>query len=150
MENHKKALFDYVLTDLNAKIDEAQQAIDSATESRNSDTKSSAGDKHETGRAMVQIELDKSKMQLAKALTLKSEMSRIDPLTVCDKVEFGSLVTTNLGIYFMAIGIGKVNLKGADFFVISLASPIGQSMLSKKQGDVINFQGRQFEIAAIE
>ncbi len=150
MATRKRQLYDYVLADLDAKIEEAQGAIDSAIESRNSDTKSSAGDKHETGRAMVQIELDKSKMQLAKALTLRSEMARIDPVKACEKVEFGSLVTTNNGIYFMAIGIGKVTLDKSEYFVISLASPIGQAMHSKQSGAIVKFQGREFEITNIE
>ena len=41
-------------------IDTAQKAIDDAVESANDDTKSSAGDKYETGREMMQQEIDRN------------------------------------------------------------------------------------------
>jgi len=53
------------------KIDIAKSAVDSVKESRNSDTKSSEGDKHETGRAMMQIEPEKNETQLSKALNIQ-------------------------------------------------------------------------------
>ena len=69
------------------KVDIAKSAVESAKESRNSDTKSSAGDKHETGRAMMQIELEKNEVQLSKALELKHELNQINILKNSDKIE---------------------------------------------------------------
>ena len=59
------------------KVNSAMSAIESTTESKNSATKSTAGDKHETGRAMMERELALSTAQLRKAQVLKNELSKI-------------------------------------------------------------------------
>ena len=53
--NLKQQLYSLCLKQIEQKISNAQSAIDSATESANDDTKSSAGDKHETGRGYGSI-----------------------------------------------------------------------------------------------
>ena len=65
------------------------------------------------------------------------------------KVEFGSLVETNNGIYFISIAYGKIELDNKDYYSISLASPIGKLFHQKKEGDKLDFQGREFEIKNI-
>ena len=57
---------------LDRKIESAKKAIESAKEARDSDTKSSVGDKYETGRAMMQIELEKNEVQLNKVINLRN------------------------------------------------------------------------------
>lgn len=81
------------------KILICRKAIDLAIEARDNDSKSSVGDKYETNRAMMQIELEKNNRQLAQYLKQKKELSDIDINKTFDKVEFGSLVLTNQGNY---------------------------------------------------
>ena len=131
------------------KIDIAKSAVESAKESRNSDTKSSAGDKHETGRAMMQIELEKNEVQLSKALELKQELNKINILKNSDKVEYGCLVLTNQGNYFISIGIGKLEINKEIYYAISLASPIGKLLQNKTIGDKVEFQEREITITKI-
>jgi len=74
MNNFKKMkqlIHNQLLTDLDKRIKSAKEFIESAKESRDNDTKSSAGDKFETGREMMQMEIDKNETQLRKALKLK-------------------------------------------------------------------------------
>ena len=54
------------------KLNSASSAIDATTESKNTATKSTAGDKHETGRAMMERELALSTAQLHKAQFVKN------------------------------------------------------------------------------
>ena len=61
----KKHLLKQILKKLDQKIASSQLEVESIKESKNSDTKSSAGDKHETGRAMAQQELDKQEKSSA-------------------------------------------------------------------------------------
>ncbi|NOR86948.1 MAG: 3-oxoacyl-ACP synthase [Bacteroidales bacterium] len=151
MENKK--LKELIFTKLQAIIDQkiiaVNREIESAKESRNNDTKNSAGDKYETGRAMAQMELDKNEAQLRRTVKLKKELSLINIQKKYDKVEFGSLVMTNHENYFISFGIGKVAIENTDYYAISLASPIGQVFLHKKQGDSIIFQGREIFIQDI-
>ena len=126
---------------LDLQIETAQSAINSAKESKNNETKSSAGDKFETGRAMMQIEQEKNEMQLGKTLQLKSLLKQVDLKKQHETVGFGSLVITNRGKYFIAIGIGKVEVDGEICFAISVDSPVGKLLLGKRVGEEIEFRG---------
>ena len=134
---------------LGRKVEIAIRAIESAKEARDNDTKSSAGDKYETGRAMMQIELEKNEVQLSRAINLQKELSRINTQKEYNKVEFGSLVVTNQGAYFISIGIGKIEVNNENYYSISLASPIGKLLKDKIVGDRVQFQGREFTIRDI-
>ncbi|MAZ27197.1 MAG: 3-oxoacyl-ACP synthase [Cytophagaceae bacterium] len=134
---------------LDEKIDAFKQHIASIQESRDSDTKSSAGDKFETGRAMADIELGNVERQLNQTLNQKQELSRLSPNNH-DRAHFGSLVHTQQGIYFLAISLGALSLEGQDIFCISLSSPIGELLKGKSIGENITFRGKTIQITAIE
>ncbi len=145
----KVQIYDQIKTILEAKASAAKLAIASAKESRDNDTKGSAGDKYETGRAMMQMEMDKSEMQLSKALSQISELSKIDLNRQYQKVEFGSLVLSSQGNYFISIGIGKIEVENTIYYAISLASPIGALLNKKSIGSVVSFQGKEITIKDI-
>lgn len=134
---------------LQAKVDAAQQEIAAMRTSFTADTKSSAGDKHEVGRAMAQQELDKLEEQRAKLITLQQELARVPLERVFDRAAFGSLVESDQGIYFLAIGLGRVELKGVSCFVISLASPLGSELKDKQVGDQVSFNGKVSVVRSI-
>ena len=62
---------------IQSKIEELKLSIASAKESRDNDTKSSAGDKYETGREMMQMEINKASAQLAKHQLSLHELDKI-------------------------------------------------------------------------
>jgi len=148
-KTNKLLILDHLKNIIQQKIEAAQNDIAITIEARNSDTKSSAGDKHETSRAMIQIELENIQKQLNNNLNLRQELERINVDRTFQQVENGSLVQTNLGIYFIAIGLGKVELQQQTYFVISLDSPIGLKLKEKKVCDEISFQDRIIRIEAI-
>lgn len=128
------------------KVNSATSAIDATTESKNTATKSTAGDKHETGRAMMERELALSNAQLQKAQFLKNELSKISLEVDVTSVQLGALVVTSHGNYFISIGLGKINVLGDDCYAISGGSPLGIAMMGKQKGQKVNFQGRNIEI----
>ncbi|MGB0887872.1 MAG: 3-oxoacyl-ACP synthase [Vicingaceae bacterium] len=130
------------VADLSAIIKEAQNAA-------NNETKSSAGDKHETGRAMAQLETEKLTKQLAEALKLEQVLSQINPDTKHQQVGLGSLVTTNNGQFFIAASLGKVTLNDATIFAISNVSPIGKLLIGLKKEDSFSFNGKSYTILSI-
>jgi hypothetical protein len=141
------------LTELNSLVEEkvntANSSIYSTTESKNTATKSTAGDKHETGRAMMERELALSNSQLQKALIQKNELSKISLEMDCTTIKPGALVITSQGNYFISIGLGRINANGYECYAISGGSPIGLVLMGANQGQNINFQGRNIEIIAI-
>ncbi len=131
------------------KIDSLNKAINETIESRDSNTKSSAGDKHETSRAMMQIELENLSMQLKKNNVLKYELSKIDLTKKYNEIKFGSLVFTDQGNYFISIGVGRIVLNNKSFYCISMGSPIGKCLCNKKTGDILNFMDKKIEVKKI-
>lgn len=134
---------------LDKKIKESTLSLQSTIGSRDSDSKSSAGDKHETSRATIQIEIEKLESQLNRLLILEKELSGIHFRRKCTKVEPGCLVRTNHENYLLSIGLGKMNVEGQFFYAISMASPIGQVLQNKVTGDTIRFNGREIQILDI-
>jgi hypothetical protein len=118
-------------------------------ESRDGETKSSAGDKYETARAMTQIEMEKTEVQLENIRLLQHELSRIDLDNTYHTAETGSLVITGESKYFISVGIGKVVVGNETVYVISAASPLGQFLSGKSAGDKGIFQGKEFRIQSI-
>lgn len=147
--NIKELIYNDLITLLDSKIKVSVKAIKSATESRDADTKSSVGDKYESGRAMMHIEQEKNEVQMALALKQKNELSQIDIHNKYLKVGYGCLVVTNQGSYFISIGIGKLDMDEENIFAISLASPVGKQLEGRKKGDTFQFQGREFIIKDI-
>jgi transcription elongation GreA/GreB family factor len=115
-------------------------------EARNSDTKSSMGDKHEVGRAMVQQELDQLEGRLLGIRNMLHELARVDHHHAASLVGFGSVVRTDQGIYFIAIPLGAVETPLGTCFAISSASPIGQALRGRRTGDVITWNGRAIQV----
>ncbi|MCG6189225.1 hypothetical protein [Maribellus maritimus] len=145
----KEEIINEIIRQLDDRISFLKQSIQAAKESRDNETKSSVGDKYETGRAMVQMELEKNLAQLAKTENLKTILNKIDLLKNLKKVEFGSLVETNFEKYFISVAFGKVEINNVPVLCISPISPVGKLMEAKTAGKKINFQGRQIEIKSI-
>ncbi|MBM3402058.1 MAG: 3-oxoacyl-ACP synthase [Bacteroidetes bacterium] len=131
-------------------IDTAQQAIDDAIESANEDTKSSAGDKFETGREMIQQEIDRSMKQLEEAKKQKISLQQIEHHQTYDSVQNGSLVSTNFGKFYISISKGQIRVQGANYFAISCMSPIGMKLMRQKIGHEFDFNGKLFRIEDIQ
>ncbi len=145
----KEKLYNKIMTLIDERIASAQLAIATAKESRDSETKSSVGDKYETGRTLMQQEVEKNRIQLHKAEKIKTELENIDLRKKFNKVEFGSLVSDGKIMYFISTALGKIEVDGKSCFCISLASPIGKALRNKCVGDKISFMGKTIEIVEI-
>ena len=146
----KEQVLEKIISTLDQKIDAARMAIASAKESRDSETKSSVGDKYETGRTLMQMEVEKNRALLNKIEILKAELLKIDPSKKCAKVEFGSLIITSENNFFISSAIGKIEVENNSYFCISLASPIGKQLRNKKLGDSFTFQTKEASILDIQ
>lgn len=130
-------------------MDEAEQAFRAAEQAQNEDTKSSAGDKYETGRAMMQQEKDRNTTQLNEANKLMVALNRISTGGTSDKAESGSVVVTNNGRFYLAISAGNLLVEGESYFAISPGSPIGMKMMGSKVGQAFSLNGKTYTIEDI-
>ncbi len=130
-------------------MDAAQQGIDEAQQAAKDDTKSSAGDKYETSREMMQQETDRNMAQLNEANKLKVALNHINPIIASETADTGSIVKTNNGNFYLAISAGVLNVNGEVYMAISPASPIGIKMKGLKAGNEFEVNGKGYIIESI-
>nr|WP_072987443.1 GreA/GreB family elongation factor [Pseudozobellia thermophila] len=146
----KQQLLDHCTAFVEGRLARIRKNIASVQESLQSETKSSAGDKHETGRAMLQLEREKLGRQLGEAEKMKEVLGRVKITGASDTAALGSLVKTTMADYFLAVSAGEASVGRRPVFCISIATPIGRSLLGKSVGEHIVFGGKEIEILAIE
>ena len=145
MKSKKSEIHANLRSILEKTLDEARREYVLAKESRDSDTKSSAGDKFETGREMMQREMDKLSALIDNTLNSIAKLDRIADLPVSAIISEGSLVETEQDTYYISIGYGKLEA----VYAISIESPLGIELKGKKVGDRVEMRGRIITIKSI-
>lgn len=132
------------------RIDTAETALKQAQEASNDDTKSSAGDKFETTREMMQQDIARNKNLLFDGQQNLQLLSSLESVPAAgDTVRNGSLVYTSKGIFYISISAGQLNVEDQLVFAISAASPIGQLLIGKKAGESFSFNQNAYTIEDI-
>lgn len=147
--NTKQQLHQHCLQLLEERIRELEAAVNAVRESRNNETKSSAGDKYETGRAMMQQEEDKVLARMDNARQMRLQLQQLDPSTSTDQIGLGSLVQTDQRYYYLSVSLGKVVQGGTIYFCVSAEAPISKGLWGKIAGDELELNGRKESILAI-
>lgn len=146
--NNKEEIKKRCIEFVDNKINQLNKAIEETQQSANNETKSSAGDKHETSRAMAQLESERLAKQKNQLIKSKEALISI-PLEKTSVVNLGSLTKTTAGYFYMSIGLGKIDFNEEEIFVIPLHSPVGKLLTGKKVGDSFLFNGTKSEILEI-
>lgn len=118
-------------------------------ESLDSETKNSTGDKHETGRAMVQLEQEKLAQQFMELEKTKNILQRVDVRIKSGTIGLGSLVRTNTADYFIAISAGAFKQEGKPVYCISQEAPIAQLLMGKKKDETFVFNGNSHTVLEV-
>lgn len=145
----KNQLFDLCSESLNNRLHAIKLQISEIQESLTSETKSSAGDKHETGRAMLQLEREKAGVQLSEIQKQQDTLSKVNVLKTSETICLGSVVYTSKSNYFIAISAGEFKINNESFYAISPGTPIGKLLLGKTRNDTITFNKQAFSVESI-
>lgn len=149
MKEIKQQLYTYCRQWVDNKIALAQSEISAAQAAANEETKSSAGDKYETARAMAQLEIEKNTSQLSEAGKLRRLLNEFSPETKTTKVQLGSLVQTDNGWYYISLSAGKVVLDDVTYICLSPVSPLGAKMVNLESGEKFSFNYKNYLIQAV-
>lgn len=142
----KKLIYDYCFQFLKENEVLFTKELAELTSGAENDSKSSSGDKHETARAMMQLEHEKISRQ-KELITAQIELlNRIDLSTNAVKIALGSFVKTDHGSFFISVPIGKIQVDKLTCYVISPQSPLGVQLLSARIGETIELNGNRFKI----
>lgn len=129
----KSKILELIKLKVAEKIQTLENLIAETRESNN-DTKSSMGDKYETGREMLQQEINNLQIQLNENLKSQQILNNIQPVAH-KSVALGSFVETEKGKFFIAVSLGEVNFENQKVFIISPESPLAKAMLGKIKND---------------
>ncbi|PWH83998.1 3-oxoacyl-ACP synthase [Algibacter marinivivus] len=147
--NIKEELYKQCVAFVNNRFQTVQNTIQEIQKSLQSETKSSAGDKHETGRAMLQLEREKAGNQLAEIEKTKQVLSKVNIEKTAHNIGLGSVIYTSKANYFIAISAGELRVKNETFYAISNNTPIGQVLIGKTLGETIKFRTQSFQITKV-
>jgi transcription elongation GreA/GreB family factor len=146
----KLPLINHCLQLLDTAVAEIKQQMQELVTHAANDSKSSAGDKHETGRAMMQQAQEQLGKQLQEAEMKRASLARMLTLPVTENIGEGSLVVTHENTLLLGAPIGKVTFEEMDVFVISMQSPLAQALKGKKAGDSIVFQQKTIQLLHVQ
>ncbi|MBB6370794.1 hypothetical protein [Chryseobacterium shigense] len=131
---NKQELLNIIKAKINDKIRSFENLI-AETRASNNDTKSSMGDKYETGREMLQQEINNLQRQLNESLNQLSVIQKISA-EPSDKVQNGALVKTDKGLFYVTVSVGGIISENQKIMTVSAESPLIKAMSGKKEGEI--------------
>lgn len=137
------------LNHINRRYEELQQALKAFQNAANEETKSSAGDKYETGRAMMHLEKEKVAAQMDQTMKQLQAIRQLNPEKPSEKIAHGSMIQTDQGVFYLSVSLGKLEIAGTSVFCLSPVAPLGKMFLAKGEGDVVSFGGRHYQILSV-
>ena len=145
----KNSLFEACTLFVNEKLNNIEEIMLANRSALENESKSSAGDKHETGRAMLHLEMEKASQQFEVVSSMKDVLQRIDLNASSNHIRLGSLVETSQGSYFLSISAGQLNVENKVYYAVSSSSPIGALLLGETIGKQIMIGEKNIQILAI-
>ena len=118
------------------KLSYLNTSLKQAIDSRNSDTKSSAGDKFETSREMAQIEIQKIETEISKTQQFITDLAS----------KASQLIITDKGAFLISIPFGKLILNDEKIFCISKNAPITKHLINTKKNDCFFYNDMKYNI----
>ena len=145
---NKTELIKLISQKLSGKIQNFEKLI-AETRASNNDTKSSMGDKYETGREMLQQEINNLQVQLNEVLKQQDFLKTI-LVKPSDKAEKGAIVKTEKGLFFISVSLGEIIFENQKIICISPESPLAKAMNGKQKGEVFSLNNMSQKIVDIQ
>lgn len=128
----KSRLLDAVKSKLAEKIQKFEKLIED-TRASNNDTKSSMGDKYETGREMLKQEINNLQRQLNETLNQQALLQKVNADS-SEKVQNGALIETEKGLFYIAASVGEIIVDNRKIMTVSAESPLAKAMAGLTNG----------------
>jgi transcription elongation GreA/GreB family factor len=145
----KDQLKQYCRSLIEQRITAAKTAIANAQQAANSEEKSSAGDKYETGRAMGHLEKDMYARQLAENIKELAGLDAVNSHLIYESVTTGAFIQCTDTSFFIAAGLGKQTMNGQTIFFLSPHAPLARTLFHKKTGESFFFNGKDIVITRV-
>jgi predicted DNA-binding protein YlxM (UPF0122 family) len=143
--NKKELLKEFIREILLQKQEQVLKRMQYLNESLANETKSSAGDKYETSREMINQEINQAEQQLKNVQNQLGIFAKtnFEQTHVCKP---GALFMAGNYIYFWSVALGKIKFRDEFIMCFSSISPFAKTALDKKPGDQVGIGARKTEI----
>jgi len=145
----KLQLHTLALAKLEGQIQDLEQGLSEVRAVANSQQKSSAGDKHETTRAMAHLEQERYAQLLREAFAVQHQLVALEPVRLTDEAELGAMIVTDTEVFYIAAAVGPLEVNGQRCWVISPQAPLADALEGLEVGDTVHFRGQPLEILGI-
>lgn len=135
---------------LEAGVDAARTELETLRGSLEGEAKSTAGDKHETGRAMVQLEMEQAGLRLARMEAMRGQWRGLEPHRSRAVVGPGAVVETDGGLFVIGVALGRFAMSdGAHGTAISSDAPLAMALRGLEPGGGTVFRGRDWRVKRV-
>ncbi|MCM8569717.1 transcription elongation factor [Gramella jeungdoensis] len=134
---------------LQKKTDVVLKAMNGLKEDLDNESKSSAGDKYETGREMINIEWNKLSNQLNEYEKQVKVLNRIEDHKASGRIVLGSIVNTEIASYFISIPAGEISIGNEKFYAVGIQAPVAQKLLGKEAGEHFEMNAKKIRINSV-
>ena len=135
----KEQLYDHCRDYVDHLLNVAKSGISDAQEAANQEGKSSAGDKFETHRAMMHLQLEGFIKRLEVAELLDRILLALSPTLITDEVRPGALVETDRGMYYIAVSAPPIELASERYICLSIDAPIYKAIAGHSADDLVEW-----------
>lgn len=146
----KQKVHHHYLQLANEKVQHLLKVLEDLKETGSNETKRTAGDKHETALAMLQIEQEQKRSQLKEAKLQQAAIENIHSSITTTSIVNGSLIKTNKGYFYMSAALGRANIDNISVIALSAQSPLGRQLSGLSIGGVAVFNNTRYQVEHIE
>lgn len=144
---NKQNILNTVKTKIAEKIETFENLI-AETRASNNDTKSSMGDKYETGREMLQQEINNLQRQLNEVIIQRGIIQKMTAEPSA-KVQNGALVKTDKGLFYISVSLGIIIVDNQKIMTVSEEAPLAKIMTGMKEGQTFSLNNNNQTIEKI-
>jgi hypothetical protein len=129
-------------------IKDVQYQLLELQEASDGEDKNSAGDKYEVGREIINQSRELLDKQLDSYRRMQHQLKTLS-MSDADKVQEGSLLKLPMGFIWVSVPLGKIEMEGVSYQLVSKDSPLIQALWDLKAGDSGIFRDKKMKIEEI-
>jgi len=146
----KRDVITTAISAVSQKIERLKAELNDLNDGNAQNSKSTAGDKHDTERAMVHLEIEKLSKSLSVEYAILNDLEQIKMDNPHSIATNGSLVETSRGVFLIGAACGNISVGTTSIFCISALSPLAKALNGKSLGDIVQVNDNTFRIMSIQ
>lgn len=143
----RKSIVIAIRTHLEERLKELTSELRDLSEGNNDNLKSTAGDDHDTERAMLHQEMERLSDRADAERKILVDFDRLESLNLLnDEVGYGHIVRTDRGYFMLGIPFGKIVMYGMPLLGISMTSPMGMALKGRKRNEAFEVNQNTYTV----